>query len=121
MFGKNPQHKQQLKQFGIISAIIFLGIAILSGIYIQSCGDNTILCSNLFIQSIHIIILTAGLIGLGYCLIILRSFDVKLDHQTAREYNKIVEDLEGSEDKTNLTYEGEQKTENSNKKIDLFF
>lgn len=114
----NQAQRKNLKRFGIISAVIFSAIVILSAIYIRSCDDNTILCNNLFIQSIHIIILTAGLIGLGYCLIILRSFDVKVDPETVNTFNKIVKDLEVSEDKTNLTY-GEHKSDL--KKIDLFF
>src|SRR5688500_8113073 len=85
------QKSKNLKRFGIISAVIFTLIVLLSLTYIKSCNDVN--CNNVFVQSIHVIILTSGIIGLGYCILILKSFEVKTDPIVEREYKEIIKDL----------------------------
>lgn len=111
------KQKQNLKRFGIISAVIFAIIIVSTIIYIKSYGDDPDLVSSLFIQSIHVIILSAGLIGLGYCILILKTFDVKVDPELERNYKEMVKDLKRENTPNNMSLDNRQ----TEKKIDLFF
>lgn len=87
----NGDIKKTLRKFGLISSIIFSIIIALSIVWIHVTDFSNLV----FVQVINIIILSSGIIGLGYCILILRTFDHKIDKDIAKNYKDIIEDLEG--------------------------
>ena len=79
------QDKRTLKKFGIISSLIFGVIVLLSVLWIHLANNDLATTS-----SINIIILSSGIIGLSYCLFVLRRFDNKIDKEIFHDYDKLV-------------------------------
>lgn len=118
---KGLNNNKNLKRFGIISAIIFSFIVILSLVYITTCGKYSN-CANVYLSVIHSIILSAGLIGLGYCLLVLKTFDSKVDKDLEIKTIDMVKELEKSENKINeKIFDDANKKQNNNKEITSFF
>lgn len=97
---------EKLKKFGIISVIIFSAITILSLLYFSSCKDGYN-CTFNFNTIINVCIFTCGVIGIGYCFMILNSFNKKVD-KTLVEYKEILTSEKLDNDKT-LSFEKENK------------
>ena len=79
------QDKRTLKKFGIISTIIFGIIVLLSVLWIHLANNELATAS-----SINIIILSAGVIGFTYCILMLKRFDKKIDSEIFDNYDKLV-------------------------------
>ena len=79
------QDKRTLKKFGIISTIIFGIIVLLSALWIHLANNELATAS-----SINIIILSAGVIGFTYCILMLKRFDKKIDSEIFDNYDKLV-------------------------------
>lgn len=85
-------NNKTLKKFGIISTIIFSVIVILSVLWIHLANNELATAS-----SINIIILSSGIIGLSYCVMVLRKFDHKIDKDIFDNYDKLVNEYKREE------------------------
>lgn len=94
-------NNKTLKKFGLISSVIFAVIIAFSIVWIQLTDYSNFV----FIQVINIMILASGLIGLGYCIIILRTFDTKIDSGL----ENIVKDLEEKDNNNSMSWENSSK------------
>lgn len=86
----------RLKQFGIISIVIFAIIVSLSITFFKTC--NSIYCDFNFTNTLNIIIISVGIIGLTYCFFILKSFNTTIDEGILKDYKHILLDEELDKD-----------------------
>ena len=88
MLNKN----KKLKKLGIISIITLVFITTLTTSYFQNCNYFIMQCNPTFLSTVHILIVTIGLIGLIYCFYILRNFNKTVDNEILKDFEKIVLD-----------------------------
>lgn len=98
---KMSSTKRDLKKFGLISAVLFSIIVVISTYLVLNCASfgNCGFISN---QVFNAIFLTIGSIGIIYGLIIIRSFDSKIDNdiiQDIKELNDFNENNGAEKDK----------------------
>jgi fumarate reductase subunit C len=77
---KSPKTRQRLKdvfKFGIIAAILFAAISVVSILFVDNCSD----INNCFLLRLNInkVIIFLSLVGLVWCLYNARDFNKKID------------------------------------------
>lgn len=102
----DKQKMDKIKKFAIISTVIFSVVVVLSLLYFTSCNSNGA-CSVNASSMINICIMCTGIIGIGYCFMMLKGFDKTID-KSVSDYKEIL--LSEDMDKDNkLSYEGKEK------------
>lgn len=96
-----------LKKFGLISAILFSSILVISVYVLNNCSSFGN-CGFINSQIISIIFISIGGIGTGYCLIIVRGFDDKIDSEILENIKELNDynnnGAESDKDKKLLSY-----------------
>jgi hypothetical protein len=100
------QKKARIKKFISISFIIFGLITALSFLFFTSCTDDV--CNTNYVNVLNIVIIGFGIIGLGYCFLILKDFNSTIDDKIIPEYKDILLDDENDND-DKLSFENKDK------------
>lgn len=89
---KNKRDVQRLKKFGVISTVLFAVVTVMSFVFLRTCDINY--CNFDLVNIMHIVLISAGTIGLGYCFIILKSFNPKKtsDHEIKKVKDVLLDD-----------------------------
>lgn len=90
--------KTRVKHFIIISLVIFAVITTLSFLFFTSCNNDET-CSTNYFNLLNVVIICAGLIGLGYCFLILKDFNHTIDDKMIPHYKKILLDDNNEDNK----------------------
>ena len=108
------------KQFAFISLAIFGVITILSIVFFNTCSSDY--CDFNFANTLNIVIITFGIIGLVYCFFLLKDFNTSIDKNIIADYKKILED--SPDDSMKLVdivdKDSENKKDSDNKLVNYF-
>lgn len=106
------------KKFALVSLAIFGVITVLSFIFFKTCSSDY--CDFNVTNTLNLVIITFGIIGLTYCFFLLKDFNTKIDDNIMKDYKKILED--SPQDSMKLTDIMDQDHENkkNHKTLNLF-
>lgn len=106
------------KQFIIISLAIFGVITILSIVFFKTCSSEY--CNFNVANTLNIIIITFGIIGLLYCFFLLRDFNTTIDKDLIQDYKKILDDSPDDVMKIGDIIDKDKENKNGHKTVSFF-
>jgi H+/Cl- antiporter ClcA len=108
------------RKFALVSLAIFGVITVLSIIFFKTCTSDY--CDFNAANTLNIVIITFGIIGLMYCFFLLKDFNTTIDKNILNDYKKVLEDSPEKEMKLKdiIEQDNDNKKQNGDKTLSLF-